>query len=172
MILPPKPKKPSKKAILDKTKPSHPRLLESSECDVFRVLDFWLLKVVFGFGGIWFISWRIDCFNFAIFLGHIKQHLVFKKNMNPHKFSVFLYEKSNYNSWKKKKYFLKKNMTNFTAIFLHDTGWLNALFQQLIEIPKLQKICEHCLANVYPFLIFQTYTSAIKKKSPSSKKCV
>ena len=48
-------KKTSKKAILDKTKTSHRRLLESSESDVFRLLDFLLLKGVFGFGGIWFI---------------------------------------------------------------------------------------------------------------------
>ena len=47
--------KTSKKAILDKAKTSHQRLLESSESDVFRFLDFRLLKGVFGFGGIWFI---------------------------------------------------------------------------------------------------------------------
>jgi hypothetical protein len=38
--LPPKPKTPSKKDILDKTKTSHQRLLESSESDVFGFLNF------------------------------------------------------------------------------------------------------------------------------------
>ena len=66
-----KTKKTSKKAILDKTKTSDQRLLESSESDVFRFFDFWLWKGVFGFGGIWLILWWIDYFNFAIFLGHI-----------------------------------------------------------------------------------------------------
>ena len=33
-------KKPSKKAIFDKTKTSHQRLLESSESDVFGLLNF------------------------------------------------------------------------------------------------------------------------------------
>ena len=59
-------------AIVHKTKKSHQILLESSESDVFFLLfNFWLLKGVFGFGGIRFISWRIDYFNFAICLGHI-----------------------------------------------------------------------------------------------------
>ena len=55
MILPPKPKKPSKKEILDKTKTSHPRKLESPESDTLGFLNFLLLKGVFGLGGIRFI---------------------------------------------------------------------------------------------------------------------
>ena len=43
--------------------------------------------------------------------------------MNPHKFSVFWYKKKRSQLKKKiKKIFVEKNITNFTAIFLHDNG--------------------------------------------------
>ena len=110
MILPPKPKNSSKKTILNKTKSSNQRLLESSKC--FFLL---LLTGVFGFGGIWFILWRIDNFNFATFFRTYLAKFILEKvkNMNPHKFVVL----KNYNHNKKKKKW-KKNMTNFTAIFV------------------------------------------------------
>ena len=97
-ILPPKPKKKtSKKEILNKTKTSHQRLLESSESDVFRFLDCWLLKGVFGFGGSWFI------FNI--------------KNMNPYKFSVFFVLKKQSQIMEKKIYICLKKYDKFHSNF-------------------------------------------------------
>ena len=32
----------------------------------------------------------------------------------------------------------EKKYDKFNSIFLHGTGWLNTLFDQLTEIPKLQ----------------------------------
>ena len=127
-------KKTSNKAILDKTITSHQILLESSDSDVFfKVVP---LKGVFGFGGIWFILWRIDYFNFAIVFGTYLATFSLKKikNMNPHK--------NNHKQIKIiKKLLLKKNMSNFTQFFLHRNGWLNTFFHQFMNIPRLQFFC-------------------------------
>ena len=124
--------------ILNKTKTSHQRLLESLESDVFRFLDFWLLKGVFGFGSNWFILWRIDYFNFEFFKD-IFSNILFEniKNMNLINFQFFCINKRTRNH----KIIIKnkKNMINFSAIFLHGTDWLNTLFHPKIEIKKFQK---------------------------------
>ena len=86
--------------------------------------------------------------------------------MNPHKFSVFCIKKKTIAIHEKKikDYLLKKIMTNFTAIFLHGTGWLNTLFHQSIEIPKLQKNCEYSLPYFYPFYVFKQICQPFRRK--------
>ena len=157
-----KTKTPYKKAILDKTKTSHQRLLESSESDVFWFINFWLLKGVFGFGGIWFISWRIDYFNFAIFFrtylatSSLKQ----MKNMNPHKFSIVCIKKI---IRIEEILFLKKLLKKIWQIsqqfFLHGNGWLNTFFHQLVKIPELKKKMEYSIAYFNPFAFSNIYVS-------------
>ena len=134
-----KTKKNSKKAILDKTKTSHQRLLESSKSDVFRFLDFWLLQGVFGFGGIWFISWRVDYFNFAIFLRTYFATFSLKKikNMNPYNFQFFWLKKITIPE-KKLKIICLKKYDKFHSHFF-TWLWLTTLFHHLIEIPKVQQ---------------------------------
>ena len=81
----PKPKAPSEKAILDKTKTSHQRFLESSNHHVFGFLNFnfkWMFLVLADFGlipyGLIISTLRFSTTNY--------QNLAFKKyfrKMNP-----------------------------------------------------------------------------------------
>ena len=146
--------------------------MESSESDVFFFnLNFWLLKGVVGFGGIWFISWRIDYFNFAIFSWTYLSTYGLEKNMNPHKFSDLCIKKKQLH-FKNKiiKLFVEKKIINFTAIFLHGNGWLNTFFHQLIKIPKVQFFVCVYYCIFLTLLHFQTFTK--QKKSLFGKKCV
>ena len=59
---------------------------------------------------------------------------------------------------------LIKNITNFTAFFLHGNGWLNTFFPQFINIPKLQNFFEVSFSYYYPFCFFKHIHHPLKNK--------
>ena len=148
---------------MDITKTSNQLLLEFSESDVFRHLDFWLLKGVFGFGGIWFTLWRsrIDYFNFAIFWTYLATFSL-KKNEKYESsdiFSFFVLKRKQSKFMKKeKKIFVEKKYEKFHSNFF-TWHWLTIYtFSSINRNPQApKKSCEYSLAYFYPFWKFTIF---------------
>ena len=62
-----------------------------------------------------------------------------KKNESRYIFSFYYLKKPTSKLYILKKLFVDKNITNFTAFYLHGNGRLNTFFHHLIKISQLQK---------------------------------
>ena len=85
------------------------------------------------------------------------------ENMNPHIFLDFVLKKNQ--NKKKYIYLLKKNMTNFTATFLHGNGCVNTFFHKLVKKnPQAPKLFLSMVLHIFNFFAFSSIYVSNKKK--------
>ena len=154
----------------------HAKDLESSATDVLfyfiYLFIFWLLKGVFGFGGIglfcnWLIISTIQFFVVDILttLGPIKFKIWILV-----KFQLLVQKKQ---SQVKKNIFVEKKEKNNPSNCFYGNAWLNTFFHQNIKNPKAPKTnFVYSLEYFKPFCSFKYIRHPFKKKSPSRKNCV